>query len=346
MAFYEVTRACDLACRHCRACAQVHRDPAELTTAQGVALLEDLAGFEDRPQVVLTGGDPVRRPDLPELVARASELGLRPAVALSTTPRVTRERIERLQEEGLTALAVSLDGVDEATHRRLRQVPSTFERALRILADARELGLPTQVNTTITRDNVDQVDAMAELLGTLGIKRWSVFFLVPTGRGGLLARISPADYERVFERLMVQSRQQPYLIKTTEAPFYRRYVIERSGDPMLSAARMKMGVNDGRGVVFISHVGEINPSGFLPIDCGRFPDSSVVDVYRHHELFQALQDPDRLRGKCGVCPYRRVCGGSRSRAYAVTHDVLASEPDCAYVPPLAVRSLSKDADHV
>ncbi|MEQ9459728.1 MAG: radical SAM protein [Phycisphaeraceae bacterium] len=310
IAFYEVTQACDLTCRHCRACAQVHAHPEELSTDTALALLDDLASFETPPMVVFTGGDPMRRADLPQLVRHATSLRLRTSAALSATPRVKPDRLAELRDAGLTTIAVSVDGVDEPTHRALRQVPKTLERAIRILRDAKALGLKTQVNTTITRGNVEQ--------------------------------ITPWDYEAVFERLLHHQRIQPFAIKTTEAPFFRRYAIEHAASPMLNGSRMTMGVNDGRGVVFIGHTGKIEPSGFLPIECGRFPADSVVNVYENHPVFRDLQDPDRLRGKCGVCPYRRVCGGSRARAYAVSRDYLAEEPDCAYRPPLASLSAIKE----
>lgn len=335
MAFYEVTRACDLVCQHCRACAQPLPSPDELSTEQSLALLDDLARFEPKPQVILTGGDPVRREDLEILVAHSREKGLNPAVALSATPRVTFKKLESLTAAGMKALAVSLDGADEETHKRLRGIPGTFDRAIRILKESHELGVATQVNTTITRDNVDQVDAMAEMLEGLGIKRWSVFFLVPTGRGAVLGRIEPLQYRQVFERLLAQSKERSYMIKTTEAPFYRRFVIQQTGEEPRGGMKA-LGVNDGRGVVFISHSGAIQPSGFLPLTRGRFPSESVVDVYRGDEVFLDLQEPDRLRGKCGVCDFRCVCGGSRARAFALTGDYLAEEPDCGYRPPPAV----------
>jgi radical SAM protein with 4Fe4S-binding SPASM domain len=208
---------------------------------------------------------------------------------------------------------------------------------MQMLADARELELPVQVNTTITRRNVGQVDAMAELFADQQIMMWSVFFLIPVGRGELEERILPEEYEQVFEKLWTQSQRQPYGIKTTEAPHYRRYVLQRGGDPLASKQqarprRAPLGVGDGKGVMFVSHIGEIYPAGFLPLKCGRFPEDSVVDTYQNHPTFRSLRDPNQLHGKCGVCEYREVCGGSRSRAYAVFGDPLASEPDCVYSP--------------
>jgi radical SAM protein with 4Fe4S-binding SPASM domain len=217
---------------------------------------------------------------------------------------------------------------------------------MEILADARRAGLPLQVNTTVARHNVDQIDAIAELLGGRGIELWSVFFLVPTGRGQADQRLSARECEEVFDRLLHYTRRQPYAIKTTEAPHYRRFVlqqikgrgIERPGTRGPGHA----GTNDGKGVMFISHTGEIYPSGFLPIRCGRFPLDSVIRVYQDAKLFRALRDVDQLGGKCSACEYRQICGGSRSRSYALTGDPLAAEPDCAYIPPRWAQRIDAD----
>jgi radical SAM protein with 4Fe4S-binding SPASM domain len=242
--------------------------------------------------------------------------------------------VAALKHCGLRRLAVSLDGADAATHDAFRGVPGSFARTLRIIADATAVGLPVQINTTLARHNVGQLDAMAELLGTQPIVLWSVFFLIPTGRATPEQRLSGEEVEEAFGRLMAQSRRQRYGIKTTEAPHYRRYVAQRL--PAGAPGPRWVGTNDGRGVMFVSHTGEIYPSGFLPELCGRFPKDSVVDVYQNHPLFRALRDPDRLGGKCGRCEYRELCGGSRARAHAMTGDPLAAEPDCAYVP-LSIR---------
>jgi radical SAM protein with 4Fe4S-binding SPASM domain len=179
------------------------------------------------------------------------------------------------------------------------------------------------------------------MFGQMGISLWSVFFLIPVGRGQVLPRIKPEDYEIVFERLWNQALKQPYAIKTTEAHHYRRYVLQKQGNPQTMPGNIQMpgriqraplGVNDGKGVMFVSHTGEVYPSGFMPIKCGKFPEESIVDVYRESRIFQDLRNPDLLKGKCGLCEYRPVCGGSRARAYAVTNDHLGGEPDCVYIP--------------
>jgi radical SAM protein with 4Fe4S-binding SPASM domain len=208
-----------------------------------------------------------------------------------------------------------------------------------MLDDARQLGLPVQVNTTITRRNFAQIDAMAEMLSTRGIAMWSVFFLIPVGRGVEEERIRPDEYEIAFEKLYGHARRQPFAVKTTEAPHYRRWVLQHGGNPLEGPRdagrrmhRAPLGVGDGKGVMFVSHIGEIYPAGFLPLCCGQFPRDSVVDVYQNHPTFRMLRDPDRFKGICGACEYRQVCGGSRARAFAVTGDPLEAEPDCVYRP--------------
>jgi radical SAM protein len=334
--FYEVTRACDLMCKHCRADAQHHRDPRELSGATSKLLIRQLAQFPKRPLLVLTGGDPLKREDVFELVEEARGAGLMVAMTPSATPLVTREAVERLQGAGLHRLAVSLDGADAQTHDGFRRVEGSFRRTMEIMADARRVGLPIQVNTTVARHNVDQLDAIAELLAGEGIELWSVFFLVPTGRGQADQRLSGEACEGVFAKLLGHTRRWPFAIKTTEAPHYRRFVLQQvkaSGvDRSVSRGPGHARTNDGKGVMFVSHTGEIFPSGFLPIECGRFPLDSVVRVYQEAQLFRALRDGDRLGGKCGVCEYKEICGGSRARAFAMSGDPLGAEPDCVYVP--------------
>lgn len=373
--FYELTQACDLVCRHCRACAQPARHPEELDPDNARRLLEQLGTFPKPPLVVLTGGDPLKREDVFQLVRQGAASGLEMAMTPSATPLVTAAALRELRESGLARLAVSLDGVDAATHDAMRGVAGSFQRTMEILEEARRVGLPLQVNTTVTASNCQQIDRIAELLRDKQIVLWSVFFLIPVGRGDQLQRLAPSQYEDVFQRLWRHARQQPYAIKTTEAPHYRRYVLQQQGNPQAgptaaevpprwprpsadgslvegdrgSAAgspgarigqpqqRAPLGVNDGRGVMFISHTGRVYPSGFLPVECGRFPGESVVDVYQRSDLFQRLRDPDQLLGKCGRCEFRHICGGSRARAYAVSGDPLGEEPDCVYQPAERVR---------
>ncbi len=344
MFYYEVTLACDLVCKHCRASAQEEPDPGELSTGDARRLIEQIASFERKPHLVLTGGDPLKRPDLTELISTAVSSGLQVALTPSATPLATYEAFERVRDAGVGHLGISLDGVDAATHDAFRGFDGSFERTMEMLDNARKLELPVQLNTTLTRRNFDQLDGIAELLAERSIAMWSVFFLVPVGRGVEEERIRPEEYEIAFERLWHHSRTKPFGVKTTEAPHYRRYVLEAGGHPLSGPAarpgdpsayqghRAPLGVTDGKGVMFVNHKGEIFPAGFLPLCCGRFPEDSVVDIYQNHPTFRSLQDPEQLKGNCGRCEYRYVCGGSRARAYTVFGDPLATEPDCVYQP--------------
>jgi radical SAM protein len=345
MFYYEVTQACDLVCKHCRASAQEDPDPQQLSADQSKALIDQVASFPRPPIIVMTGGDPLKRADLFDLIRHAGAAGLQVALTPSATPLADYDAFKKARDAGVRRLGISLDGADAATHDAFRGWEGSFDRTLNMLDNARQLNLAVQVNTTITRRNFHQIDAMADLLAEQGIAMWSVFFLVPVGRGVREQRISPEDYEVAFARLWDHACRQTYGVKTTEAPHYRRYVLEQGGDPLAppkgnrsdargGGHRAPLGVGDGKGVMFVGHTGEIYPAGFLPLICGRFPDQSVVDVYQNHPTFRALRNPDSFLGRCGICEYRYVCGGSRSRAFAVTGDPLETEPDCVYTPDL------------
>jgi len=337
LVFWELTQACDLACKHCRACAVPDRDPLELTFEEGKQLLNQVAAM-GCPLAVLTGGDPAKRPDLVELVRYGTSLGLRMALTPSATPLVTRALLAELRDAGLARLAVSLDGARSPSHDLFRGVDGSFDRTFEILRDARELGLTTQVNTSITQMNRHELDRIASDLATLGIELWSVFFVVPTGRATALDLLDPLEVESVLEDLARLSETAPFDIKTTAAPHFRRVLLQkkhkRSDVRGISdgIGRAVRGVNDGQGVLFVSHQGDVFPSGFLPMKCGNVREQDVAGIYRDHPTFRVLRDPEALGGKCGVCEFRRICGGSRARAYATTGDALAEEPACAYEP--------------
>lgn len=337
LVFYELTQACDLVCQHCRACAQKTSDPAELSTAESKRLIDQLTEFPDPPMLVLTGGDPLKRPDVFELVEHGVARGLKVSITPSATPLVTRDAIARLKDAGISRMAISIDGADDATHDANRGVAGSFQRSLEILRDAKAIGVETQINTTLTPANFDQIEAMADRFAAFDIALWSVFFLIPVGRADQMSRLDADECEQAFDRLWIQSKKQPYMIKTTEAPHYRRFVIQHrapnSSDPsVLPMPFIPAGVNDGKGVMFVSHTGTIHPTGFLPVLCGVFPRQSVVNVYQESPVFKKLRDSDQLQGKCGECEFRNVCGGSRARAYAVSGNMFAEEPDCIYQP--------------
>jgi len=340
LVIWEVTQACDLACVHCRASAVPARHPLELTTEAGFELLAQVAGF-GRPLMVFTGGDPLKRPDLFALLGRSVELGLRTTVTPSATPLLTEEAIRSFRDCGVSRMAVSLDGPDAASHDAFRRVSGSFARTVFALECARRLGLDTQVNTTVSRHNIGALARIAELAAEAEAKLWSVFFLVATGRASQSDDLTAEEYEQVFGYLYELSKTAPFDIKTTEAQHYRRYVAQRRKAegrraPAAGAGR-QAGINDGKGFVFISHTGEIFPSGFLPVSAGNVRRDRLEDVYRNSPLFRALRDTDRLKGKCGVCEYRNLCGGSRSRAYALSGDWLEEDPRCAYQPHINIR---------
>lgn len=332
MFYYEVTRACDLVCKHCRASAQETAAPDELSHDDAIRLIDNIAQFERKPTVCFTGGDPLKRADLFELIAHATERGISSALTPSATPLATREAFQKAKDAGVSAIGLSIDGPNPEVHDAFRGFSGSFAKAMEMLRYAEELDLPVQVNTSVTKRNFMLVRQIADTLTSKAVKMWSVFFLVPVGRGLEETRISPAEYLDVFEELRQLSHSQPFAVKTTEAPHYRAYLLSKSEDPLSKRSareRAPLGVTDGRGIMFVGHNGEIFPAGFLPIVCGRFPNDSVIDVYQNHPLFVALHNPDNYKGKCGRCPYRAVCGGSRSRSYALTGDPLAEEPDCA-----------------
>ncbi|WP_049985441.1 TIGR04053 family radical SAM/SPASM domain-containing protein [Halobellus rufus] len=341
---WEVTQACGLACKHCRADAKPRRHPDELSTAEGKSLLDDARRFGEGQLVVLSGGDPLARDDTVDLVDYGTDVGLRMTLTPSGTASLTRERIEALDEAGLRRMALSIDGGSAAAHDEFRGEPGSFEQTVQAARAAREAGLPLQINTTVCAETVGELPAVRDLVGDLGAALWSVFFLVPVGRGRVLTPLDPDRAESVMEWLSGVADEAPFGVKTTEAPHYRRVAIQRPrgsdrsaradddpGGPPDGIGR-RTGITAGDGFAFVSHVGDVYPSGFLPEPAGNVRAESVVDVYRDSELFRSLRDPDALRGKCGACSYRHVCGGSRSRAFAYTGDPLEADPLCAYVP--------------
>ncbi len=353
---WEVTQSCDLACLHCRADARTCSDPFELTTYQGQNLIDDISEFGS-PLLVFTGGDPLKREDIYDLIAHSVKKGLRTTVSPSVTPLLTNESIRRLKEAGISRMAVSLDGSTSEIHDSFRGVKGSFSRTLEVLSECAELGIPLQVNTTVTRYNIGDFDNIAKLISGFNPVLWSVFFLVPTGRGRVEDEPSAEEFEEVFARMYELSKVMPYDIKSTEAPHYRRYVAQarvresRAGKrtPDVGAERKQdtigrapRGINDGKGFVFISHRGEVYPSGFLPLSGGNVKNESIVDIYRSSPLFIEIRDYDRLEGKCGVCEFKNICGGSRARSYAVTGDYMESEPYCVYVPRKYVAGQSDE----
>lgn len=349
---WEVTRACAFACRHCRAEAQPQRDPRELTTSEAFHLLDQIKRFGD-PILVITGGDPMMRRDLYEIIRYAVQKGLRAALSPTTTRLVTPKALARVKEAGVRRVAISIDGPSAEAHDAFRAFRGSFRLARGIAQNIVAAGLSLQINTIVSRYNLHLLEEMMKLVADLGAVQWSLFFLVPTGRATAADMISPKEHEQVFHWLYGLSREAPFDIKSTAAPAYRRVIIQRErekGRPAdvsgktprtLAGAgyryedgldRPARGVNDGRGFCFVSHTGDVCPSGFLPLAAGNVRQQSVVNIYRYAPLFRNLRDPERLKGRCGRCEFRHVCGGSRARAYAVTGDYLAPDPSCVHEP--------------
>ncbi len=330
---WEVTRACAYRCTHCRADAQPRPAPGELTRAQARALVDDLARFR-RTTLVLTGGDPMLRADLVDIAARAAGHGLDVALTPSATGRVTVARLAALRDAGVGTVAISLDGADPSSHDRMRGVAGSHVRSLRALERARDLGFALQVNSTLTRHNVHEIPALAAQAVAVGASVWSAFFLVPTGRGRRADMLDAAGHERALRQLVALRGELPLRVKVTAAPAVRRVEQQMADEGLVPRPRPPLPVNDGRGFMFISHDGRICPSGFLPLQAGDVRTASAVDTYRRAPLFRALRDPARLRGRCGSCRWREVCGGSRARSFALTGDPHADEPTCAHRPTM------------
>lgn len=372
---WEVTRACDLVCQHCRADALHGRHPFELTTDEGHALLDEIARFgPPHPLVVLTGGDPFMRDDLADLVAHGTARGLSIALSPSVTPRVDRDVLADLRAAGAKAISLSLDGPDAATHDGFRGVDGVFEATLDTARSVRELGFRLQVNTTVTRATVRGLPAVLGHVLDFDASLWSVFFLVTTGRGAHLQPLDAPDTEDVLHWLADVAHHVP--IKTTEAPHFRRVVLQRADAATDDVARtfdlgptyatLRRGldrvvrehaagqrvprppidVNAGRGFVFVDHLGAVHPSGFLPLPAGSVRDRSLVDIYRASPLLRSLRRPAHFHGRCAACEFRTICGGSRSRAYATTGDPLGDDPSCAWQPATILTTASGGAADV
>lgn len=349
---WEVTRACQLKCVHCRADAQNKPDPLELTPEEGIKLIDQIYEMNN-PMLVFTGGDCMMREDLFDLAEYAIKKGMRVSMTPSATDNVTKEKMERAKEVGLSRWAFSLDGPTPEIHDHFRGTPGSFDLTIEKVRYLNELNMPLQLNTVISRYNYDYLEQMAELMKELKVVMWYIFLLVPTGRGQLDACLTPAEHEKVFRWLYELSKTAPYDIKTTAAQHYRRVVFQQKArENMVEKSKIRYedtltkdmasvidglkrapkGVNDGNGFVFISHTGDVMPSGLLPLVGGNVREKSLAEIYRNSPVFKDLRSPDKYKGKCGVCEFRYVCGGSRSRTYAVTGDYMGSEPFCVYIP--------------
>lgn len=325
---WETTQACDLSCDHCRAEAEPERDPGELSTEEAIDLFEQVAEFSPQPFMVLSGGDPLKRPDIFELLEGAVDAGVTPSITPATTDLLDRDTIERFADIGVGRMALSIDGATATAHDEFRGESGTFEHTIDAARWANEAGVPIQFNTTVTAETVDQLPAIAELAHEYDVAMWEVFFLVPVGRGAELEQLTPARAREVMEWLYDTSQEAPFRIITVEAPFYRRVAHERArerGGPAMVGS-----TGAGNGFVFVSHRGEVYPSGFLPQCAGNVRETPLPDCYQEADIMQQLRDRATFVGPCGDCAFTEQCGGSRSRAYAATGDPRGSDPLCPW----------------
>jgi AdoMet-dependent heme synthase len=344
--YWEMTQACPLACRHCRAEAVATAHPEELNFAESVSFLRQLPEFgTPLPQLILTGGDPLARRDLYELIDEARRLGIEVSITPAASPALTREVLANLKEHGVEGLGLSLDGSTAARHDSIRQVPGTFDRTIQAIEWARELEMPLQVNTLVSEETEADIPAIYDLLKPLGVARWSLFFLISVGRGKVLQPLTPERGEALMSWIYKISNDAPFIVATTEAPSYRRVALLRMREEGLTGEQIKrsqsyrgFGIRDGNGIMFVSHTGDICPAGFLPLAVGNVRRDNIAQVYRSSPVFLALHDPGQFHGRCGDCEYHALCGGSRSRAYVATGDPLGEDPFCTYEPPAITRS--------
>ncbi|MDF3128806.1 TIGR04053 family radical SAM/SPASM domain-containing protein [Kiritimatiellaeota bacterium B1221] len=347
LVIWEVTRACTLACQHCRASAIDYRHPDELNLEEGKILLDEIKAM-GTPIVVFTGGDPLQRTDLEELIRYGKSIGLRIGTIPAGTPRLDKTRMRSLKESGVDQVAFSIDAPNAADHDSFRQVPGSYDLTLQGARWAQELNIPLQINTVFHQGNQHQIDELCDLVKSLEVVFWEVFFLVPTGRGTQLSSCTAEEMEVIFGKLYALSKKVPFVIKVTEAQHYRRHIRqqERKVGPPSSVThrnpyevqaktahphaigRSSKVVNAGNGFCFIDHTGNICPSGFLSEERGNVRTHSLAHIYREDEFFVNLRNPKLLKGKCGRCEFKTSCGGSRSRAWAVTGDAWAEEPFC------------------
>ena len=312
----------------------------ELTTDECARVLGQLACAAFAPHVVFTGGDPLKRPDLSTLVARANALGVPASVAPSATVGLTRAIVDELKRAGVEAISLSLDGPTPAHHDGVRGVPGCFGWTLAAAQHIVAAGIPLQVNTLVTAESAPHLEDIAEVVARMGAARWSLFFLIGVGRGRTLTPIDPAEAERTLTWLATHAASWPFVASTTEAPHYRRIVLQRL-EQRCSAAKIathpvsrSFGLRDGSGIMFIAANGDVTPSGFLPLVAGNVRVTDPLEIYRESALFRALRQPALFTGRCGRCGFRAVCGGSRARAWA-NGDVFGEDPLCAWNPPVA-----------
>jgi radical SAM protein with 4Fe4S-binding SPASM domain len=347
---WELTRLCDLHCLGCPSGANEQRDPNELSTYEAYKTIDQIAALRPR-ELIVSGGDPLERDDVDQIIDYARRRGLDPSLVLTPSRDLTFDAIAKLQNNGLTSAVFSVDGSTAATHEGMHGVVGTFATTLRAMRWAERVGLGVEVNTLVTRHNADDLEAIVELIRPFSIARWNVHFIVPIGASRDLAMITASEVEQVFATLDAIRARETFALRAVEAPHYRRFRVQQILLSRLAADGVDWGDFTGfvdeeetgrevldaaldgvRSFVYISHSGEVRPSEFAPHSAGNLRYRPLGDIYRGSDLFVALRDPDNLHGRCRECDYRTLCGGSRARAYAMTGDLFGADPLCAHEP--------------
>ncbi len=351
MVFWETTRACLLSCVHCRASAIKEPLPGELTTEEGVRLIDQVASFgTPSPIIVFTGGDPLLRGDLFELLSHAADAGVRFALSPAVTELLSYDALKRIRDAGVSAVSVSLDGAYAQTHDSIRRIDGTYQRTVQAMKDAVSLGLNIQVNTAIMKSNYTELPQLFHLIRGLGVKTWELFFLVKVGRGSGVDDLTPEEVESVCN-FLYDASFYGMMVRTVEAPFIRRVAKERQesgdywkderyhrlktdllnleGEPVGHSTIGPKGTLDGDGILFVGYDGAISPGGLVPVTIGNVKTDSLVSVYRDSELLRSIRSR-KMSGPCGMCSFIEICGGSRARAYSYHQDPLSSDPACFY----------------
>ena len=336
---WETTRRCNLACKHCRAVAEDHPYDNELDTQASFKLLREIREVGE-PIIILTGGEPLLRHDIFDIAAFGTKIGLRMVMAPNGT-LITKESAEKMKDSGIKRISISLDGASPETHDAFRGIPHAFEKALQGIQFAKAAGIEFQINTTITKTNLSEIPNILKLAEALGAAAHHIFLLVPTGRGKYIldGEINSVEYEETLNWFYDQREKVKLQLKATCAPHYYRILRQRSRQEGKKVSFETHGLDAvtrgclaGTGFCFISHVGRVQTCGFLDVECGNIKAQSFKDVWESSPVFNRLMDLNNLEGKCGICEYKRVCGGCRARAYEATGNYLAEEPLCSYQP--------------
>jgi radical SAM protein len=361
LVFWETTKACKLSCKHCRASAITEPLPGELSHEEALKLIDDLAGFgRPLPILVFTGGDPLMRKDIWELISYAKGKGFRVALAPAVSPLLNESTIRKMVEYGVDGISISLDGAHPETHDSIRGIKGVFNKTISVVKRMIEEGLRVQINTAVMRDNVMELPEIVKLLHEINVKTWEVFYLIPVGRASKSLDLTPQEWEDV-SHFLYEASKYGLLVRTTEGPMFRRIALIRRvlelkgvnpdevlkpgplyrqlvrklreimGAPFSEPLASTTGTRDGKGILFISYDGTVYPSGFMEYPLGNVRTRSIVEIYRENSVLKMIRSA-QFKGRCGICEFRDLCGGSRARAYTVLGDPLGEDPACPYEP--------------